>query len=211
MQFVYDDGGRSKYFKAKNVDDCVCRAIAIGTGMDYKEVYELINKYAGKERRSDKSSARNGVHKDTFKKLLKDLGWVWHPTMTVGSGCTVHLDENELPSGTLIVSVSKHLTCVKDGVIHDTYDCSRDGSRCVYGYFTGVNKTKVTKRECEAIIFEKLKEIKEVYDAYMKESGVEDDYLTLTIIGDWVSANNTHWEHDGKAKIDFRRELYETN
>jgi hypothetical protein len=25
---------------------------------------------------------------------------------------------------------------VIDGVIHDTYDPSRDGKRCVYGYFT---------------------------------------------------------------------------
>jgi hypothetical protein len=23
-----------------------------------------------------------------------------------------------------------------DGIINDTYDCSREGTRCVYGYFT---------------------------------------------------------------------------
>lgn len=55
--------------------------------------------------------------------------------MTIGSGCKIHLDANELPRGTIIVSLSKHLTCVKDGVIYDTYDCSRDGDRCVYGYW----------------------------------------------------------------------------
>lgn len=31
---------------------------------------------------------------------------------------------------------SKHLTCVKDRVLYDTYDCSRDGTRCVYGYWS---------------------------------------------------------------------------
>ena len=38
------------------------------------------------------------------------------------------LKKNELPSGTLIVSCSKHITVVKDGVLHDTYDCSRNGT-----------------------------------------------------------------------------------
>jgi hypothetical protein len=37
--------------------------------------------------------------------------------------------------GTLIVSCSKHITVVKDKVLHDTYDCSRNGTRCVYGYW----------------------------------------------------------------------------
>jgi len=55
--------------------------------------------------------------------------------MFIGSGCRVHLRSKELPMGTLIVSVSKHLTTVIDGVINDTHDCSRDGTRCVYGYW----------------------------------------------------------------------------
>lgn len=138
--WVYDDGGRSKYFKAEKVGDCVARAIAIATGLDYKEVYDKLNKMSKQERTSMRkqgvSNARNGVYKETFKKLLTELGWVWHPTMQIGQGCKVHLKADELPQGTLIVSLSKHLTCVKDGVIHDTYDCSRGGTRCVYGYFT---------------------------------------------------------------------------
>ena len=55
--------------------------------------------------------------------------------MLVGQGCKVHLKEDELPKGTIICSVSKHLTCIKDGVLYDTYDCSRNGTRCVYGYW----------------------------------------------------------------------------
>lgn len=30
---------------------------------------------------------------------------------------------------------SKHLAAVVDGVLHDTYDCTREGTRCVYGYY----------------------------------------------------------------------------
>ncbi len=71
----------------------------------------------------------------TYEKYLKSLGFIWHPTMTIGSGCKVHLTAEELPKGRLVVSVSKHMVAVIDGVIHDTNDCSRDGKRCVYGYY----------------------------------------------------------------------------
>ena len=59
--------------------------------------------------------------------------------MFVGQGTKVHLKKEELPMGTLIVSCSKHLTVVIDGVLHDVFDCSRNGTRCVYGYWTKAN------------------------------------------------------------------------
>ena len=140
MEFIYNDGGRSNYFKGAT-GDCVVRAICNATGKDYKEVYNAINELAKGERtgnrKKGKSNARNGVYKTTFKKYIEQvLGWVWHPTMQIGQGCKVHLAADELPSGTLIVNVSRHLTCVKEGVLIDTYDCTRGGSRCVYGYWT---------------------------------------------------------------------------
>ena len=55
--------------------------------------------------------------------------------MAIGQACKVHLSSDELPSGRLVVSVSKHVTAVIDGVIHDTHDPGRDGTRCVYGYW----------------------------------------------------------------------------
>ena len=143
MDFIYSDGGRSNYYKANNVGDCVCRAICNATGMDYKEVYDEINRLAKAEKTrekrtgSGKSSSRNGVYKKTFHTYLtQKLGWKWTPTMKIGSGCKTHLRKEDLPEGVLIVSVTKHMTCVKDGAIYDTYDCSRDGTRCVYGYYT---------------------------------------------------------------------------
>ena len=140
MDFVYDDGGRSKYFTATDVRDCVTRSIAIATGKDYKEVYDALNELAKNERtgtrKKKKSHSRAGVYRSTYGKYLESLGWKWTPTMQIGAGCTVHLDANELPKGVLLVKVTKHLTCVIDGVIHDTFDPSRDGTRCVYGYYT---------------------------------------------------------------------------
>jgi hypothetical protein len=55
--------------------------------------------------------------------------------MFIGQGCKVHVREDELPSGRLILQLSKHFTAVIDGKVHDTYDPSREGTRCVYGYF----------------------------------------------------------------------------
>jgi hypothetical protein len=58
--------------------------------------------------------------------------------MHIGSGCTAHLRDGEswVPQGRVIVKVSKHYTALIDGVIHDTHDPSRGGTRCVYGYWT---------------------------------------------------------------------------
>ena len=56
--------------------------------------------------------------------------------MGIGTGWKVHLKMNELPLGTIIVSVSKHLVTVIDGVIQDTYDPSCNETRCVYGYWS---------------------------------------------------------------------------
>ena len=152
MDFVYNDGGRSKYFKGET-RDCVTRAICIATGKDYKEVYNAINELAKKERTGKRkrkvSSARSGVFKTTYKKYIEVvLGWKWHPTMKIGEGCQMHLCEDEIPSGTIIVSLAKHLTCVKNKVIYDTWNCSENkyyddwgdiqinDRRCVYGYWT---------------------------------------------------------------------------
>jgi hypothetical protein len=140
MKFVQNDGGRKEAGYKGNAGDCVTRSIAIVTGKPYKEVYDALNELAKIERKSTKrtpkkSSARNGVFRKTYDKYLKSLGYTWTPTMHIGSGCKIHLRKKELPKGRLIVSVSKHLTAVIDGILHDTWDCSREGNRCVYGYY----------------------------------------------------------------------------
>jgi hypothetical protein len=140
MKFIFHDGGRAAAGYKGSAGDCVTRAIAIATGKPYQEVYDALNHLAERERRSKRrkrrSSSRTGVYRATYQGYLNALGWRWTPTMTVGSGCQVHLRSSELPQGPLLVKVSKHLTAVIDGVIHDTHDCSRGGTRCVYGYFS---------------------------------------------------------------------------
>jgi hypothetical protein len=141
MKYKYNDGGRAVAGFTGTVQpgDCVCRAIAIASGKEYRDVYDEINsraKTARKGSRKSRSSARNGVFMELSKELLADLGWEWVPTMKIGQGCRVHLREDELPTGIIICRLSRHLCCVIDGVVHDVFDPSRDGSRCVYGYWS---------------------------------------------------------------------------
>jgi hypothetical protein len=152
-KFRFHDGGRTAAGYRGKAGDCVVRAIAIATQRPYQEIYELVNRAALRERTGKRkrgiSNARTGVYKSSIHRVMEQLGWEWTPTMQIGSGCTVHLRSDELPSGRLVVSVSKHLTAVIDGVIHDTHDCSRRGTRCVYGYWRpgaakrGSNRPKV--------------------------------------------------------------------
>lgn len=139
MHWIFDDGGRVRAgFKGKT-GDCVTRAIAIAAQLPYREVYDALSTLGQNERtgtrKRGKSHARTGVYKTTQRKFLVSLGWTWTPTMSIGSGCRVHLRASELPIGRLIVQVSKHTVAVINGVIHDTHDPSRNGTRCVYGYW----------------------------------------------------------------------------
>lgn len=138
--FVQTDGGRRDAGFTGAAGDCAARAIAIATGLPYREAYDRINAFAAQEapgrgRRRGRSSTRTGVHMVTMQRIMHSLGWRWVSTMGIGTGMTTHLNARELPSGRIIVRLSRHFAAVIDGVIHDTHDCSRGGRRGVYGYW----------------------------------------------------------------------------
>lgn len=138
MKFIYDDGGRSKWYDSTAPGDCVARAISIATEKDYLRVYSelTILLKASKQTKSIRGKTpRTGIPMGIMKKYLLSLGWKWIPTMGIGTGCKVHMKSEELPSGRIIARVSKHVVAIIDGVIHDIFDCSRNETRCVYGYF----------------------------------------------------------------------------
>ncbi len=144
IHFRFDDGGRGNSKFSGSAGDCVARAIAIAAELDYMEVYDALaaGSYSQRKSKHDrakrKRTARNGIHvkRKWFKEYMRSLGFEWTPTMHIGSGCTTHLHPAELPAGRLVVVVSNHYTTMIDGVIRDTYDPSRGGTRCVYGYWT---------------------------------------------------------------------------
>lgn len=144
--FHWNDGGREQAGFKGGAGDCVVRSIAIAANLPYMQVYEDLKIANGRyaqvkndrlaKRLSIKGpSPRSGNHRNVFHDYILSKGFEWVPTMMVGAGCRVHLRPEDLPSGTLIVKVSKHLTAIIDGVIHDTHNPSRGGSRCVYGYY----------------------------------------------------------------------------
>lgn len=155
MKFQFDDGGRASAGFTGIAGDCVTRSVAIATGIPYQEVYEAMSKVnagfrSNKRASFGKRTARSGiaVRSKAFRDYMNSIGWYYTPTMGIGTGCKVHLRADELPKGRLIVQVSKHMTAVIDGVIHDTHDPQRlpfgnetdaediHGTRCVYGYWS---------------------------------------------------------------------------
>jgi hypothetical protein len=141
--FQYDDGGRAAAGFKGNAGDCVTRAVAIASGLPYAEVYAALAAGNGSQRASKGSkpkgaTARNGINtgRKWFKDYMASIGAKWTPTMTIGSGCKVHLDASELPAGRIVCAVSRHYVAVIDGVIHDNHDPRRETGRCVYGYWS---------------------------------------------------------------------------
>jgi hypothetical protein len=162
--FVYDDGGRAAAGRKGTAGDCVVRAIAIAAQLPYAQVYDdlfasirdhygpptigparvrmtahrdgSVTRRTMRRRVINSRSPRNGVPKPVWFAYLRSLGWTWTPCMAIGAGCTVHLRADDLPAGRIIAQCSGHLVAVIDGVIHDTYDPSRNGRRCVYGYWS---------------------------------------------------------------------------
>jgi hypothetical protein len=153
MKHTYNDGGRATAGYQGKCGDCVVRAIAIATEQPYEQVYQALADVnastGGRSKTAGIKTARRGiiVRGVAFKRYMAALGWTFTATMGIGTGCTVHLADGELPMGRLVVSVSKHYTTVLDGVIHDTHDPQRAtlisepgkpdriAQRCVYGYW----------------------------------------------------------------------------
>ena len=145
--FIFNDGGRAEAGYKGQTGDCVCRSICIVTGKPYDEVYQVLaegnfTQLKSKHSKKGKRTAANGINtkRKWFNEYMLSLGFKWVPTMFVGVGCKMHLKKEELPTGKIICNVSKHFVAVVDGVINDIYDCSREGTRCVYGYYYQPNK-----------------------------------------------------------------------
>ena len=149
MTFRFDDGGRQAAGWKGKGGDCVTRAIAIASGRPYQEVYDRLaegnatQRMSKRERgaiaRTGRTTALHGIFtkRKWFKDYMEELGFEWTATMGIGTGCQVHVRADELPlEGRLVLALSKHYAAYADGVLRDTYDCSRHGTRCVYGYYT---------------------------------------------------------------------------
>lgn len=129
MEFIWNDGGRSACGFVGLTGDCVTRAIAIGTGAVYRDVYANLGEMALK-------SPRRGVPVTIAAEHLQKLGWESH------SGNNRDLNGLALPKGIVIAHVchddftKNHLCTVIDHVVHDTWNPSEDDGYIVAMYWT---------------------------------------------------------------------------
>lgn len=125
--WVKTDGGRAAAgYKGDNAGDCGARALAIVTGMPYKQAYKHLAQ-ANKDFGFAKS-ARDGIYKHVYDYALKQLGFQWcsAPKFDGRKARASDLD------GAVIAQQAGHFVAVIDGVIHDSWDST---NKMVYGYW----------------------------------------------------------------------------
>ena len=133
MKFQYSDGGRSLYFSGI-VGDCVTRAFSLGLDKSYLEIYELVNKISQLEledikkkgigkKKQDISSASSGVYQKTIRRIGDHFGLKYKKKLGM---------VNKLKGRNYLLVLAEHMTCIRDGIILDTHDCS---DLEYYGYY----------------------------------------------------------------------------
>jgi len=104
--------------KGKGKCDCVVRAISSSSGKSWDEVYIALGE-VGFELKDMPSS------KHVYEKYLGQIGYRKQkmPRRSDNTRYTVKEFSEELCKNA-IVSVANHLTCIKDGNLIDSWDCS---------------------------------------------------------------------------------------
>lgn len=113
---------------SKSSGDCVVRAISIGTGKPWDEVYEELCKLGMKLKAMPNDDK-------TYRTYLKNLGYVQQkqPRKVDNTKYTVReFAKKAKKTDVFIISVANHLTCIRDNKIQDTWNC---GDKCVGNYW----------------------------------------------------------------------------
>jgi hypothetical protein len=137
LGFEKTDGGRKDAGFEGDALDCVTRAIAIATTIEYREVYDNLFKIAKGfmpvKRRTKRHldevvrirahpSPRNKVSPLVYSLYLESL----HYQETVKK---LKLNDVLFQEGTYIVITRGHLATIKDGILYDSFD-SRKTTGC---------------------------------------------------------------------------------
>lgn len=98
--------------KYKEKHDCAVVAVSIATGIDYNVVHAIFAKF-GRENGL-------GVDMDVIESVLEYFNFLWVDENRF-SAKTMKTLGRQLTheKGTFLVTVSRHISCAKDGFIHD--------------------------------------------------------------------------------------------
>jgi len=119
MDFIWNDGGRAACGFVGLAGDCVTRAIAIGSGCNYRTVYDELGAQAN-------TSPRNGLQSHVAADYLASRGW------RCVQGENGSFVPQLLPKGIAIVHLARpsgrsgHFTTVIDHVVYDTWNPAED-------------------------------------------------------------------------------------
>jgi hypothetical protein len=128
--FLRNDGGRAVAGYKGTTGDCGVRAIAIGTGKSYGEVYYALQaiqdvfhrKHEHKRKlKARQRYVRNGVWKEVADEYLTSLGWRWIALASIG-GEVVRVQDVARLYPNSIMRLARHFSAMVDGVNHDTWE-----------------------------------------------------------------------------------------
>lgn len=112
----------------KKTGDCVVRALALAEDKNWLDVYDRLCSIG-------RTTFEMPNNKKTYEAYLAEHGWTKQrmPKHASGRRYTLRQLADENSTGTIVVSIARHIATVKDGNLLDTWDCSR---KCVGNYFT---------------------------------------------------------------------------
>ena len=115
-----------RYYNAnplgRNVNDCTIRAISLATGRTWEDTYKLLAEY-GCEKGITFSEVDfiNDFLADRYKRYCLPP-----QAKTVRDFLDMNL------KGRWLITMNGHITCVIDGILYDTFDCSDRYIWCAY-------------------------------------------------------------------------------
>ena len=98
----------------RNVNDCSVREISLATNTSWDNTYDRLSEYAKRQKITfSEVEFLNDYLEERFEKFI--------PKYRVET-LQDFLDQNV--KGRFLVTMAGHITCVIDGVLYDTFDCS---------------------------------------------------------------------------------------
>lgn len=126
------------------VDDCVKRSIALTTGISYKDVKKGLNEH---KKVTGVKLFNNHPNPRSYMENILGFPQVVVQKKADGTRDTIEDFAKSHPKGRYVVSVSGHWTACIDGIIYDTWDCSKENVLSYYEV-TRFKRTLVEKKYC---------------------------------------------------------------
>ena len=124
IEYRRDSGGAP--IRKNAASDCVPRAIAILTGMEYSEAYRMVGDCQIEVQRKSRTfkgkpsrSLRSGTAKKATALAMERAGLV---KVSLGRGARPTYSEAHARFGDCIVSTTKHVAAIVGGALRDTFD-----------------------------------------------------------------------------------------